>query len=260
MDNDSLLRPGERIVPAGEKVNIITDGKGLAWGTDAYLLAAYVRKTQRVCELGAGCGIVSLLCAAHGKAGHVTAIELRGDSADKCRRSVALNGLGDVIDVVCRDIRDVKYTDGDIGGRFGAVFANPPYIAHPGTPNPDEQADDARHENNGGIADFCAAAARLLNFRGSFYCVFRPERLPDLFSAMKANRLEPKRMTLVFPDEGSAPSLVLTEAVLGGGPRLDVSRPLIFFTSDRLRPAREMTDDAAKIYENCDFSQFFARK
>lgn len=256
MTESSLLLPGETLIEAGEKVRLITNGRGLRWGTDAYLLAAYLRPMpgKRACELGCGTGVVSFLAAAHGKYARVTAVELNPTSADQARRGVAVNGLDDRVTVLERDIRTLRFTDPDVGGRFAAVFSNPPYIAHPGTESTDSVAAAARHELNGGIDDFCAAAARLLGSGGSFYTVFRPERLCDLFCALRAHRLEPKRMTLVYPDADSAPSVVLVESRLDAAPRLETAPPLIFFRDPPSVPSRRMTEQAARIYRNCDFS------
>lgn len=250
-DNDILL-PGEKAVPVGERVRVIDNGHGLCWGTDAYLLAAYMRRHRRACELGSGCGVISFLAAAHGKAQSVVSLELNADAADRSARGAALNGL-DNVRVLRRDVRDVRPDDPDVGGHFDCVFSNPPYIAHPGKANSDPAADDARHENNGTIDDFCAAAARLLNYRGSFYVVFRPERMADLFCALRANKLEPKRGVLVYPDAQSKPSLLLCEAVLGGSPRFELDPPLIFYCDTKEKTPRRMTERMAKIYEDCGF-------
>ena len=114
----------------------------------------------------------------------------------------------------------------------------------------------ARHEIFGGITDFCAAAARLLNFGGLFICVFRPNRLPDLFEALRVNNLEPKRMTEIYPDAASRPSAVIVESKLGAGPSLEVTRPLIFYANDVSDGTpRTMTPQAARIYDTCSFAE-----
>ena len=51
----------------------------LDFGTDAYLLSAYIKKATggRFAELGAGNGVISMLCAARDKAKHITAFEIQ---------------------------------------------------------------------------------------------------------------------------------------------------------------------------------------
>ena len=251
-DVRNLLQKGEKLSAAG-RISVIDNGSGLSWGTDAWLLASAVRPAGRICELGCGTGVVSLLLAGYGKAEEVVGAEIRPDSADAAARAVAINRLENRVRILCRDIRGMKYTDPDVGGRFSAVAANPPYIAHPGLKNRDPAADDARHENNGGIADFCAAAARLLVHRGSFYVVFRPARLPDLFAAMRSAGIEPKRLTCVFPDAVSSPSLVICEGKLGGAPGLETAPPFIIYDSPPDGSPRRMTARALDVYEKCGF-------
>ena len=248
-----MIDENTQFTEVGSLVKLIKTDRGLAWGTDAYLLAAYLKPAGRMCELGCGNGVVSLLCASHGKSSDVTAVEIREDMAEIARKNVTLNGLSDKISVVCRDVRDIKFTDPDIGGRFDCVFANPPYIAHPGPSHSDCAEDDARHENHGGIGDFCAAAARLLNFRGSFVCVFRPSRMPELFAAMKACGIEPKRLVTVYPDALSGPSIIIAEGILGGKPGLEMSEPVIFFGEAGGTGSRPMTARMQDIYDRCSF-------
>ena len=250
-ENESMNMNEENIISVGDRVRLYASPHGLAWGTDAYLLAAYIKKSRRACELGCGCGVISLLAAAHGRAESVSAIEILPDMADLSRRNVALNGLDGRVRVHCADIRSIRPED--IGGRVDTVFANPPYIAHPGTENADAAAQAARHELHGGIGDFCAAAARLLNYRGSFFVVFRPDRLADLFEALRRSKLEPKRMTMIHPDAASAPSLVLVEARLGAAPKLDVEAPLFFYRAGREEQPRVMSARTQAIYDTCSW-------
>ena len=87
----------------------------------------------------------------------------------------------------------------------------------------------ARHEIFGGIEDFCEAAKRLTRFGGSFYAVYRPDRLTDIISAMRNALLEPKRVTFVHADTDSSSSIVLIEARRGGGSGLELTKPLIIY-------------------------------
>jgi len=257
--NSDILKSGEKTVLVGEKVKVIDNGRGLAWGTDAYLLASYIKRKStrnkifRACELGSGCGVISFLVAAHNKADEVVAVELNDDAADRTERGIKLNSLDGKVLLVHRDVRELKFTDSDMGGRFDCVFSNPPYIAHEGPSGQDDTAADARHEANGTISDFCDAASRLLNHGGSFYIVFRPERAADLFEALRRHRLEPKKLTFVYPDVESKPSLMLCTAVFGGAPGLSVSAPLIFFNDTKNSSSRAMSALAEKIYSECSF-------
>ena len=249
MENINLSE-NEAVVAVGERVRMISNGKGLAWGSDSYLLAARLRKGKRACELGCGTGVVSLLAAAFEKFDHVCALEIEKESAELAARNVSLNSLDGRMAVHNIDIR--KATPEVLGGYFDCVFSNPPYFAHPGPESPDAIRQSARHEIHGGIADFCAAAARLLKYGGNFVCVYRPDRLVDLFCAMRAARLEPKKICTVYSDKKSKPAFVLVEAKFGGAPLLEYEPPLFLYTDEVVNP-RIRTERIEKIYEKTSF-------
>lgn len=250
MDGAFEIFDGESIIDVGDRIKLISNGRGLPWGTDSYLLASRLRHHRRACELGCGTGVVSLLAAAHGKCKHITAIEIEKESASIAERNVRLNSLENIIDVVNLDIRDVSASS--FGGEFDCVFSNPPYFFNAGTTSPDSVRQSARHEIHGGITDFCLAASRLLKYGGIFICVFTADRVTDLLCAMRAARLEPKKLCAVYPDTRSKPAFVLVEAKSGASPSLDFEPPLYLYTDEITNP-RTRTERITKIYENCSF-------
>ena len=223
--SDIPLLPDERIDPVNERITLIQKKDGLTFGTDAYLLSAFIKPALHAdaAELGTGTGIISLLLAARNKVRSVVAIELQPDYASLASRNVTLNRFKDKIEVRAADIRDC--TPASLGREFDIVFSNPPYMrpsSGPPAGNPGRNA--ARHETAGGIGDFSAAAGRLLKYGGLFYLVYRPDRLSDLMAGLRASHLEPKRMTFVHADTVSPPSIVLVEAKKGASAGLTVTR------------------------------------
>ena len=61
---DNLIYKDERIDTVDENISLIQKKDGFAYGTDAVLLAAFIRKmsTKKAVEFGGGTGIISLLC------------------------------------------------------------------------------------------------------------------------------------------------------------------------------------------------------
>lgn len=70
-------------------------------------LNASVTAETLVLDIGAGCGILSLLAAQAG-AKHVYAVEISNLVANAARKIVALNGFSDRITIIEKDILDVK--------------------------------------------------------------------------------------------------------------------------------------------------------
>ena len=248
------LVDGERIDYVNDSLSLIQKTDGLTFGTDALLLAGYVsgRHTEGV-ELGAGSGIISMLLLTRGKVEKIRAIEVQEQYADLTRRNAELNGLSARLDAVLADVREVK---GD--GTADVVFSNPPYMkTDSGRANVTDAKNVARHEVFGGIGDFCLAAKRLLRFGGSFYTVYRPDRLCDLIYEMRACGIEPKRMTLVSANDKAEPSMVLIEARLGGRGGLFVTPPLLIY---RDKTNKEYTDDMKYIMERGSFPDGFVKR
>ena len=59
--------------------------------------------------------------------------------------------------------------------------------------------------------------------------VHRPFRLAEILTGCVQQKLEPKRMQLVYPYVDKEPNMVLLEAVRGGRPRMTVEKPLIVY-------------------------------
>jgi len=240
----------ERTVRVNDGISMIETRSGQLFGTDAYLLSAFVPPARgKAVELGAGSGIISLLCAGRGRFGHIDSVEIQPEMADLARRNVALNGLGERISVVNADLREYR-------GKADVVFANPPYMKNgAGVENPDGIKNASRREIFGGISDFTACAARLLGSGGTFACVWRPERLSDLIVSMRACGIEPKRLITVYPRAEARPCLVLCEGRKGGGEgSLFMAPPFILNLENG-----EMTGDCKYVYERGEFGDKFKR-
>ena len=242
----------ERCDLVNDSLRLIQKTDGLTFGTDALLLAGYVGGGYRSgCELGGGSGIISMLLLSRRKLGRAVSLEIQEEYAELTRRNAELNGLSTLVSV-CSDVREYHPER-----EFDLVYTNPPYMkTDSGKANISSKKNIARHEVSGDIKDFCLAAARLLKFGGSFFAVYRPDRLADLFAAMREARLEPKRVTFVHADTHSESSMVLVEARSGGGVGLMLTRPLIIYADSTHKC---YTDDMNYIMENGSFPSDFRR-
>ena len=255
--SDIQLECDERLDRVNEKITLIQKKDGLTFGTDAFLLAAYIKqqKYSHAVELGAGTGIISLLLAAREKFATIDAVEIQEDFYFITKRNVEHNLFDDKIKVIKDDVRCL--TAVSIGKEADVVFSNPPYMrTDTGKRNVSDRKYIARHEVCGGIDDFCAAAYRLLKHGGKFYCVWRPDRLSGLMSALRDNRLEPKTMVFVHSDSASEPSMVLVSAVKGGAEGLKIMPPLFLYEDEIAQGgARTMTCRAKAIYDTMSFEE-----
>lgn len=218
---DDLQRNGYRIIQNPEK---------FCFGMDAVLLSGFarVKEGETALDLGTGTGIIPILLEAKTEGKHFTGLEIQAESADMARRSVALNGLEEKIEIVTGDIKDASERFG--ASSFDVITTNPPYmIGQHGLKNGNEAKTIARHEVLCDLEDILRESSRLLKEHGRFYMVHRPFRLAEILSTMIHYRIEPKRMRLVYPYVDKEPNMVLIEGLKGGKSRMTVEKPLIVY-------------------------------
>ena len=251
MNADKLL-PNERLDKVNENITLIQKKDGLTFGTDAFLLASFIKSTpsKTAAELGAGTGIISLLLAERNKLKKIHAIEIQNEFSELIERNVELNSLTEKVISINADVTKIRSED--IGGEVDVIFSNPPYMkTTSGKRNESDAKYIARHEVCGDINDFCKAGFRLLKHGGKFYVVWRPDRLCDLLYAMRKNRLEPKIITFVHADTESEPSIVLVSATKGGASGATVTPPLFLYAD---KTHTNESDKAKRIYETLSFN------
>ncbi len=219
---------GERWEELGGGIGVLVT-KEHGFGADALLLAAFARPhgRERVCDLGTGCGILPFLWLRDGVPAHVDAVDIAPEAAELGRRSCRKNGLSDRL---CFLTADWAALPGSLPrGGYDRVTCNPPYFPpFSGGVNREDAARRARHEPDGGMLErLCRSAAGLLKNGGRFCLCHRPERVCDVFIALRGAGLEPKVFRPVQVRADAAPWLFLCEARKGGKPGLRFLPPLL---------------------------------
>lgn len=228
----------ERFWPAGPQ--LIYDERCFPPSTDSFLLGAFplLHRGERVCDLGAGTGLLGLLLLSREATLHLTGVECDPHACALASRTAALNGLD--IATLQADLRECWSLP---GGAFDLAVSNPPYFAVGRGAAAEAERGAARSEVSASLEDVCLAASHVLRYGGRFALVYRPERLCELFACCRACRLEPKRLRFVQHDAAHAPSLALVECKKGGHVGLTAETPLLLYD----REGRE-TEDVRRAY------------
>ena len=189
-------------------------------GSDSEALGGFtqVRRGEKVCDLGCGGGVLGLYLLAREPSLQVTGLELNEAAADLARENFASNNLDAT--VVQGDMRNVRELFP--AGHFDLAVSNPPYFAA----GSGYSGGSARMEETCTLDDVCAAAGWCVKNGGRFAIVHRPERLCDLFCALRAYDMEPKRMCFV-QSRDLPPSAVLVEAYKQGKSGLTILPPVM---------------------------------
>ncbi len=228
--------------PLGAGVEIfVNDHHG--FGTDAVLLADFceIKNKDLAADFGTGCGIIPFLwsrfCAAE-----IFGVEIAKEAVNMAHLSNELNGKQGQITFVNADIR--KLPDCLPKGQFTLISCNPPYKPMgAGLRGGSDARQAARHELNGGLADFIGAASRLLQTGGRFCLCSRPERLAETIVLASSVGLEPKRLRTVAKCAGNAPWLFLLECRKNGKSGLRVLPELYVHNPDG-----SVSDEMESIY------------
>ena len=223
----ALLRKADETVDTflNGKLRIIQSQRGYRFSVDALLLAEFVsiKDEDLVIDLGAGSGIISLFLATKRKVGFTVGIELQKELASQAQRNVALNELERKIAIIQGDLRHLPLTR----GLADVVVCNPPYgQQRSGRINPDETKAIARHEIAASLDAILAAAKALLKRGGRFTMIYPANRLTEVFTKMRTEGLEPKRLQIIFPDSASYAKLALIEGRLQGRSGLKILPPI----------------------------------
>lgn len=217
--------------------------KNHTFGTDAVLLADFsaTKKIQKHCDLGSGCGIISMLLLRDGVTKTSYGVEI-SEEAVWLAKKTAQEYAKDSFFVLCEDLKQLK---GKLPyGEFDMVTCNPPYKASgAGILSEGDRDVVARHETMCTLEDVISSASHLLKSSGRLCICQRPERLADIITLMRKYKIEPKRLRTVCKKEGEEPWLILVEGMRDAKSGMRIMPPLFVYGKDR-----EFSEEMLRIY------------
>ena len=209
------LEKGERLEDLQCKGLKIVQNKDLyTFTSDSVLLANFVKtkKNDVVVEIGAGCGVISILVQAKNNLKKIFAFEIQDKMQELCKKNIKLNDLSKKIDLIWDDIKNFKkYIH---PASVDVVFSNPPYFK-PTNFVQTEVKKIAKEEVCLNYVDLLKVAAKLLKDGGSFYCCYPAERICEFVTECQNNKLPVKE--LFFTENGKGEiKLALVKCTKGG--------------------------------------------
>lgn len=224
--------------------------RGYRFNLDSLIMAHFVSlKTRSInMDLGCGNGVIALVLAMRYPSTHWTGLEIQEGQASLSRQNVELNGLEKRVHIVLGDAREVKRNFA--ANTFDNVIFNPPYRKlSSGRVNPLLEKAVARHEIKGSLAEFLSASQYLLKPAGRVFTIFPAKRMVELIVLFRKNKIEPKRMKLVFSNDASDAEFVLVEGRSGSREELKMEPPLYIYEEPR-----KYTEDMKRIFSELALS------
>lgn len=219
---------------------------GYRFSVDAVLLAHFIRPRpgDRILDLGAGCGVISLIASYRLPQVSITALELQPQLAALISRNIERNHLHGRISLRQGDLRQVSTLFPPES--FDWVVCNPPYgKLATGRQNPAGEQAVCRHEIEAELDDVIRAISYSLKNRGRAALVYPANRAAVLLASLKTAALEPKRLQIIHSYPGGEGKLVLVEAMKNGGEELVILPPFFIYEEPGGKYSREM----ARLYE-----------
>jgi tRNA1(Val) A37 N6-methylase TrmN6 len=195
----------------GGRVRLLQSRRGYRVAVDAVLLAAAVHPGpgERVLDLGAGVGAVSLCLAKRSADCTIVGVELQPALAQLAQRNATRNGVSERLRTIVHDIAQPLPAD---LGLFDQVATNPPYMAAAAAdPPPDRSKALATVESSADLRRWLDVATDALKPDGTLTLIHRADRLEEIaaqlvrlrFGALTIKRLPPAARVLVRARRGS---------------------------------------------------------
>lgn len=196
-------------------LKIIQNTDYFSFSLDSVLLPNFVKipkNCKNVLDIGTGNAPIPLILTTKTDA-EITAIEVQKEIFEMAKETVEINNLGNKIKLINDDVNNIgKYYDCEY---FDIILSNPPYfkVAEMSKKNDNIVKANARHELLLNLEQLISISFKYLKNNGVFAMVYRTERLTDVLNVMRKNRIEPKRITMIFPKENLNSNLFLIEGI-----------------------------------------------
>jgi tRNA1Val (adenine37-N6)-methyltransferase len=212
-----------------DKLQIIQKKNGYRFSIDPVLLSNFVtlKKRERLLDIGSGCGIIPIYLSKKGYTNEMFGIEIQKDLYDVSLRNKAINHC-----------ENINFMYGDITATvqllrkspFHVVISNPPYTKEKtGRKSPHHSRSVARYETFLSLSDLIVVSSSLLFKGGRFYVIYPSRRLGEVIGLASLNKLELKRLRLVYPRDGETANLFLAEFIKEGGIEAKIEQPLYIY-------------------------------
>lgn len=177
-----------------KQFEIVQSRSAMRVGTDAVLLGAWVQLSNcsHILDVGAGTGVIALICAQRCRSATIEAIEIDEASADEASENFANSPWSDRLKIHHGDFLKIVSSE-----RFDLIISNPPYFTD-SLRAADPGRNAARHDDYLPSDAFMRHAKRLLSVDGVVALIFPRNQLERWIVEAGNAGLRPRRICHVF--------------------------------------------------------------
>lgn len=217
-----------------KNLKIVQDTDYFSFSLDSVLLPNFVtisRNTKNILDIGTGNAPIPMILNYKYNI-PIVAFEIQKEIYELACETLKLNNLSEKIRIVNDDIKNIsKYYDYE---SFDVIVSNPPYFKNQNLSKKNDNLIKAiaRHELKLNLDDIIRIAYKYLKNDGVLSMVYRTERLTDVLTLMRQNKIEPKRILFIYPKEGKKSNLFLIEGIKNGNYGIKEVQKLIVHDQD----------------------------
>ena len=217
---------------AYENMQIIQRKDMFNFSLDTVLLAHFCtinKDLDEIIDFGTNNAAIPLLLSLRTDK-KIKGIEIQKEAVDLALKNVQLNDLEHQIKIIHSDIKDYVKN----ASKVKLVVCNPPFfrVDERSNLNDNEFLKIARHEIKINLEEIIQSAARILDNKGRFAMVHRPDRMIEIINIMQKYDIEPKRIRFVYPKIGKDSHIFLIEGMYKGNKGLKIESPLYAHNDD----------------------------
>lgn len=218
---------------AYENMKIIQRKDMFNFSLDTVLLANFCsinKNVDKILDFGTNNAAIPLLLSRRTDT-KIVGIEIQKEAVDLAIKNVELNKLTDQISIIHGDIKEYAKTSDE---RYKLIVCNPPFFKmnEQSHINESKYLTIARHEIAITLEEIIQCASRLLDNKGRFALVHRPERMIEIIELMKKYDIEPKIIQFIYPKTDKEAKVFLIEGMYKGSTGLKIRPPLFVHNED----------------------------
>lgn len=160
----------------------------------------------------------------------IIGVEIQKEAVDLAKKNIKLNNLENQIEIIHDDIKNFVKDH----KKVKLVVCNPPFfkVDEKSNLNENEYLKIARHEIKINLEQIIQSASKILDNKGRFAMVHRPDRMIEIINYMQKYDIEPKKIRFVYPKKGKESHIFLIEGMYKGNKGLKIEAPLYAHEND----------------------------
>ena len=222
----------ENYLLAHNNLKIIQRKDMFNFSLDTVLLANFCtinKNVKKIVDFGTNNAAIPLILSTRTNK-DILGIEIQKEAVELAKKNITLNKLDNQIEIVHADINEYVKN----ASKVGLVICNPPFfkVDEESNLNENEFLTIARHEIKIDLERIIKSASVILDNRGRFSMVHRPDRMIEILDLMQKYEIEPKRIRFVYPKVGRESHVLLVEGIYKGKKGLKIEPPLYAHNED----------------------------